>query len=628
MSSTPRQPGWRWGLWAALVLALLPLIVAFVESRRDDWRPIGDDAVIATLTHDVLSTRTPLLGMPSTVVTDDPDDTPAHPGPLEFWVLAVPERVAGAAGLNLGAFLVNASAIVLLGLVAARVGGRAAGVGLLVLASVLAWTLGRQLVVDIWNPHIAVYPLLALLVVTWAAVAGRVKLLWVVALLASFVAQAHLLYVPIALACGLAALAAMIFTFVRRARRAEEWRRDALVGGGATLGVLLIAWSFPIYQQLTNSPGNFVAMQETARSQQETAVGFGFALRTLVQAVGIVPLFLRQANSYSLVNKPWNEIGVLTIVTAFVVILALLVVTVLAFRRRDRVAAAAGVVALLALVVATITFARLPEQPFDVARYRVLEMLIVGAFVWFATIFGAVRALPATVTERPALQWTAIAGAAVILVAMPFATASADSFDRNDPHMQAAVVELARQTEARLDKTTPYVIDLMTQGGLFGSAAKYGVIRELQARGFDIGVYSNDFYLDRSHTAPNGAKFLTLVTGDLATVERQADFETIASVTSATDEDRARLTEVDEDLREYLRNNDDVRAVTDPNVDPITLVKDGTLAKLWSEGKLKPSIFFSGAYKRYVAAHDLVDQYIFKMYVPDEPLKQRPRPGA
>ena len=83
-----------------------------------------------------------------------------------------------------------------------------------------------------------------------------------------------------------------------------------------------------------------------------------------------------------------------------------------------------------------------------------------------------------------------------------------------------------------------------------------------------------------------------------------------------------------EELREFLRTNDDVRAVTDPNVDPITLVKDGTLAKLWSEGKLKPSIFFSGPYKRYVAAHDLVDQYIFKMYVPDEPLKQRPRPGA
>jgi hypothetical protein len=628
MSATPRQLGRRWGLWVALVLALLPLVVAFVDSRRADWRPIGDDAVIAVLTHDVLSSRTPLLGMPSTVVTEDPDDTPAHPGPLEFWTLAVPERLAGAAGLNLGAFLVNAAAIVLLGLVAARVGGRAAGIGLLVLASLLAWTLGRQLLVDIWNPHIAVYPLLALLVVTWAVVAGRVTLLGVVALLASFVAQAHLLYVPLALACGLVALAAVVFTFVRRAHRAEEWRRDALVGGGATLGVVIVAWSFPIYQQLTDSPGNFVAMQETARSQEETAVGFGFALRTLAQAVGVVPLFLRQANSYSLVNKPWDEIGALTIATALLVLAALIGVTVLAFRRRDRAAAAAGVTALVALVVATVTFARLPEQPFDVARYRVLEMLIVGAFVWFATIFGVVRALPVTVTERPAVQWTAIAGAAVILIAMPFATASADSFDRNDPHMQAAVLELARQTEARLDKNTPYVIDLMTQGGLFGSAAKYGVVRELQARGFDIGVYSNDFYLDRSHTAPKDAKFLTLVTGELATVEREADFETIGSVTSATDEDRARLAEVDEELREFLRGNADVRASTDPNVDPIALVEDGTLAKLWAEGKLNPSIFFSKPYKRYVAAHDLVDQYIFKMYAPVEPLVQRPRPGA
>lgn len=603
----------RWILGAALVLAVLPLAVAFVASVRSDWRPIGDDAVIAVLTHDVLSSRTPLLGMPSTVVTNDPDDTPAHPGPLEFWVLAVPERIAGSFGLTLGAFLVNAGAIVLAALVAARVGGRAAGVGVAVLASILAWTLGRQLVVDIWNPHIAVYPLLALLMVTWAVLAGRVNLLWVVALLASFVAQAHLLYVPLALACGLAALAAVVFTLARRARRTEEWRHDAVVSGGATLGVLLIAWSFPIYQQLTNSPGNLMAMQETARSQEEAAVGFGFALRAVVQAIGVVPLFLRQANSFSLVNKPWGEIGAITVITAFVVVAVLIGVTALAFRRRDRAAAAAGVTALLALGVATITFARLPEQPIDVARYRVLEMLIVGAFVWFATIFGGVRALPASATERPAVQWTAIAGAALILVTMPIATASADSFDRSDPHMRTAVRELARQAEVRLDSDTPYVIDLNTDGGLFGTAAKYGLIRELQTRGFEVGVRDNDFYLDRSHTAPAGAQLLVLATGPAAG-EPSAELQRIASVTSATEEDRARLADVDDDLREYLRNHRDVQKHVDANVDPITLVDDGTLGKLWAEKKLPSSIFVSGPYKRYVGAHALVDQYVFKLY--------------
>jgi hypothetical protein len=308
------------------------------------------------------------------------------------------------------------------------------------------------------------------------------------------------------------------------------------------------------------------------------------------------------------------------------IVAALIVVTVLAFLRRDRAAAAAGATALLALAVAVVTFARLPEQPFDVARYRVLEILVVGGFVWFATIFGAVRALPATVTERPAVQWYAIAGAAVILLAMPFATASADSFDRNDPHMQAAVVELAQQAETRLDKKSPYVVDLVSEGGLFGSAAKYGLIRELQTRGFDVGVYENDFYLDRSHTAPSRAKFLTLATGAVANTKRDADFEEIASATSATDADRARLAEVDEELREFLRNDADVKRLVDPAVDPITLVKDGTLAKLWADGKLRSSIFFAGPYKRYVAAHDLVDQYLFKVFVPDEPLKQRPRP--
>jgi hypothetical protein len=170
----------------------------------------------------------------------------------------------------------------------------------------------------------------------------------------------------------------------------------------------------PVYQQLTKSPGNFVAMQHGVSDSQQQAVGFGYALRLLVQTVGVPPLFLRQATSFGIVNRTWGELGPLRILSALVIIGVLIAGTVLAFRRRDRIATAAGVVAFLALALSTLTIARLPEQVLDVTRYRMLEAWVAGAFFWFATAFVVVRALPERVTNAAPLRIVATVGAACI----------------------------------------------------------------------------------------------------------------------------------------------------------------------------------------------------------------------
>src|SRR5207237_869299 len=117
-----------------------------------------------------------------------------HPGPMMFWALAVPERLADSApiGLLLGTALVNAVALATVGSVMARLLGPRAAVCALALAEVLVWALGRQWVVDPWNPYIALLPALALCALAGAAVAGRNRALIGVAIAGSFVSQTHL----------------------------------------------------------------------------------------------------------------------------------------------------------------------------------------------------------------------------------------------------------------------------------------------------------------------------------------------------------------------------------------------------------------------------------------------------
>jgi hypothetical protein len=625
----------RWGFAAALVLAVAPVVLALVGAERDDWRPVGDNAVIAVLSHDVLSDKTPLLGMPSTVTPDNPDESPAHPGPMLFWALAIPERLFSSSpfGLELGALLVNAGAIVLAGVVALRLAGRGAAVGVLVVASLIAWSLGRQLIIDIWNPHIAMYPLLALLVVTWAALGGRVHVLWAVALTASFDAQAHLLYTPLALTMGITAVAGTAYTFVRRARLSEEWKRDALVAYGSAAGVLAVCWMLPVYQQLTKSPGNFVAMQHGVSDSQQQAVGFGYALRLLVQTVGVPPLFLRQATSFGIVNRTWGELGPLRILSALVIIGVLIAGTVLAFRRRDRIATAAGVVAFLALALSTITIARLPEQVLDVTRYRRLEAWVAGAFFWFATAFVLVRALPERVTNAAPLRIVATVGAACILVAIPAATLWTDSYQREDPHALFAVEELGKRTAEKIDKRTPYVMDLVTDVGLYGTTVKYGLLRELLTKGYNVGVYPNDLYLPRTHGAPRDARRLVLLAGQDALDKVPVGGERIASVRTATPEDVANIPKADDAMRAYLRSPslitgkgravleasdspeaDALRYLTDPSLDPITVIDNKMITTLWVKQLVRSDIFFAPAYRNYAAAHDVVDQLVYDVY--------------
>jgi hypothetical protein len=637
-----RVPAWFFALTA---IAVAPLFVAVGVQAARDWRPVSDDAAVATLAHDVLSKRTPLVGMPSTIGLDAAapeagNEHAHHPGPMMFWALAVPERLSGSSpiGVLVGTALVNAGALIAIGLVVARLLGPRAAAGALAAAVLLVWALGRQWIVDPWNPYIALLPLLALCVLAWAAVAGRSRALIGVVIAGSFVSQTHLIYAPIAAMLLAAAIAGTAYTFWRRARRGEAWRREAAISGGAALASLAVLWALPLYDQFAHSPGNLSAVARSFRGKQGTLVGLDWALRLDVQAIGAPPLFARQGGGITTITRSWSSLGPLRVLSAAAVVVALGVALVFAVRRRDRISAAAAAVALLGLTVSTVVVSRIPAYFDGAPIYRILQMWPVSCFVWLALAVCAARALAPRIRSReryrlPTARTVAFATAVVFLAIAPIAVAFADSPRRDDARSAEAVDLLADRVEPRLVRGVPYELGLRTQHLFIGGAVQNGLFRELARRGFDTRVPASDDYLGRSHAAPPGAAQLVVCSGRTVVLALAPGIEKLASISMATKADVDRMRRLDAELHDFVANpanltrrgraalrsqaaNEDglvLRRLLDAGDDP-QRANAAHIAIAHDLVRTDDHVF-ERLRVANAAAHELVEQYVFRVYL-------------
>jgi hypothetical protein len=178
-----------------------------------------------------------------------------------FYLLALPYRLSGSTsiGLWIGAALINALAIVAIALIAKRHGGTSLMIVTLIGCTVLMRALGADFLRNPWNPYLPVFAFGALIFLVWAMACGDAWALPVAAAVATFCAQTHIAFLPLALPLWLIGTAWLIWIATRGESRngiRRPSRRSIVQAAIATVAVLFVMWLPPLLEQVTHSPGN------------------------------------------------------------------------------------------------------------------------------------------------------------------------------------------------------------------------------------------------------------------------------------------------------------------------------------------------------------------------------------
>jgi hypothetical protein len=357
---------------AAHLAAWVPFIVAAVRLVRDGWRPVSDAAAIALRSWDALTAHAPLVGQATRLARGVYD-----PGPLQYWLLAVPVHLDPSHGLVWGGalwcMLAASLTIEAAWSVAAKTGAVLAS-GMILAA--VAWMPGVALQ-PYWNPWFGVVFLFAALAAGWAVMSGRRGWWPVLVITASVAAQAHLMFAIVSAALVVVALAVGL-TDSARDRAGYRWAVVGLVAGAA-------CWAAPVVQQLTGRTGNLTALiHSEATAGHQTGLAFG--LKALAGAAGPPPLWwtpLQSLLNLHVIERRSAWFGAVTLAVTVVVLVA-------AIRplRSRRLAALAGVSLVASfgslVMYAGIAEASIPAAPssLNTVNYLMILMLPVGVLSW------------------------------------------------------------------------------------------------------------------------------------------------------------------------------------------------------------------------------------------------------
>jgi hypothetical protein len=269
-----------------LVVALLvaPFVISAIRmvfAVGGSYLPISDHAVIEFNVRDV-GQRSVLVGLYSRFGW-------FHPGPLIFYILAVPYRLLGSRsiGMWVGALAINAAAVVGCLVVARRRGGTPLLVCAALGLTVFMRAAGADFLRDPWTPYVAVLPLLLVVFLAWAVADGTVWALpWVVGV-ATFVVQTHIGFAPVALSLVLWSLVvSCVRTFRSRRGRAPSapLRKPLLVA----LATAVVLWAPPIYAELFSSDHNMGKIWHYF-TNAGGAAGWSTAWRVMNVQLGVRP---------------------------------------------------------------------------------------------------------------------------------------------------------------------------------------------------------------------------------------------------------------------------------------------------------------------------------------------------
>jgi hypothetical protein len=484
-------------------VAALPVLVSVVRALTGDWTLEGDQAIAATRAYDVFTTESPLLG-PWSTTSYFLDQATFHPGPLLYWLLAVPTRFPGVGSYPIVMGAVNVAAVMGTVALAHRRGGRALMFTTAGALAVMCASLSTEVLREVWNPSAPVLPFALLIFSCWCVACGDVELLPLTVLVGSFVTQCHLIFLLPTLALVGAGMIGLSLLRAHRAdhRPARRWAIAAVVVG-------LIAWSGPSLDQALHwggfdrGHGNLATLVDAARSREDP-VGAKAGLYAVVRAVGVPPWWLRAPQSdvirvFDIFARP----GLLAFASTGVILLGLIWCGLLGARRRRWEVVSGCALTLLLCAALALTTASFPRPSIFGYAYASRWASPMGMWTWLILGWSAATLWsPRWAVRRaasPAL--TAVALSTVLTIAVVVAASQGPDSQERLYKPVAAVVHsvetaLPHPGTVRIDRAdlafgSAMTLALRRRGGTVGIS--FG---EQFGRAYHLGDRTYDHVLD------------------------------------------------------------------------------------------------------------------------------------
>ncbi|MBI2709543.1 MAG: hypothetical protein HYX34_07590 [Actinobacteria bacterium] len=490
----------------AVLVALAPIAVALWRAATQGWAPIGDNGYFVIRARDVGTANNPLLGTWTSASIGSGSNF-NNPGPLLFDLFALPVRIFGSRmGVAVGAAALNGAAVVGTGLAARRRAGSVVGIGAVLAATGLAWTMGSALLVDPWQPHSLLLVFLLGLVLVWAVACGDAWALpWAVAV-ASVVLETHLSYLVLVAALG--AWAVLGFTSALRAQRRlapdgwPEHRRGAVRGVAVAAGVAAVAWAQPLYEQVTAEGGGNLSRLASHATGSGRVIGLRLGARVVADVLAVPPFWLRTSFAQALRPAPAVPAGrsqyptlspsapaALALLAALALVLALAAWQ--ARRRNQAEVARALVTALVAVGAGLVTAWRLPKGLLGLPVHQFRWLWPIAAFTTFS-LGLAVATAARRPRSAPGRRWAGRRLAAVVLT-VATAVVAALAVPAWNAHVGPSQDSWAMPVVLRLQERMgvlrddgPLLLDI--RGLRFGEPFSGPVMAELQRRGIPFVV--------------------------------------------------------------------------------------------------------------------------------------------
>ena len=511
-SAIPSVP--RWDPWkiccllAAIILTSLvmwPILDAGRAALDIVWRPSGDWAVLTLRVEDV-GRHTPLVGPYSRFGWN-------HPGPLMYWLLALPYQLFGdrPESILTAAATLNALTVAGIGAVAWR-RGRLPLVALTMAAlAVLIHGLGPTTIRDPWNPFLSLLPLALLTVLAWSILEGDHWMWPPLAFVASFEIQSHVGYLPMVTVVFASVL---LIAWRQHSMRSliPTPRRQRLWIFAVTFAVLVGCW-IPVVIDQFSQTGNLGAI-------------FDYFLSTNDRPAGFATAFHVAADQLRLPSAPWlgraelaGSDGALLgagLITIVIPLVAMAVSMVVARKAKAHSAVRLQLIVIALCVAGLISTARVVGPVFD----WIVRWWWVVAYLWWLSIawalWSALRtAFRSEASQRVMITVTAAVASIIILAATGPVRDAAATAQPPSPSIGIVLNGFLQPTLDSLQGSGPLLV--VTTGSVRGD---YGDALRLQLERVGIEVVAEADMV--SHLGPERAESVRTATGTLWIVSAQA----------------------------------------------------------------------------------------------------------